>query len=446
MGKQRVFGALLKRKKAEYEGRVEEDMKRLLVREEAREEARSFLRRQYRGLLIGAFFGSLLLIGILWSVSRRAGLAQTGLRRPDKPWYHTDYAVDVEEDGTLYPVQVSVAGRELTEEEYTQLFEEARGLFLEQLLGENADVSHIDRPLDFSSTVRGTEVTASYRPEDYRILRPDGSIDPDGLTVRDGEAVRLYMELSAGEAVRTETVTLIVFPPSQTREESLTELFRAAEADSRDQAYMALPDRHDGKTLTYPEKRSAAPVAAALIGFAALPAVLWTVPRDRQKDRMKARARELEKRYPELVRGFLIYLRAGLTLRNAWCLLADRLAAEQAASGAETDYASREVIFAADRLRSGLPERSVYEDFGCRCGHPAYLRLSGLCLQESDVGDRHLADRLAEEERRAVEEEGNRIRSLGEEAETRLMGPMMLYFSSVLAMLVLPVWMNLNGL
>ena len=95
-------------------------------------------------------------------------------------------------------------------------------------------------------------------------------------------------------------------------------------------------------------------------------------------------------------------------------------------------------------MKAGVPEREEYQNFGMRCGLHPYLRLSALLEQNLQKGNKSLLSLLQGEQIQAFEERKNQIRKPGEEAGTKLLGPMMLYFLIVLMILLIPAWMSFS--
>ena len=143
------------------------------------------------------------------------------------------------------------------------------------------------------------------------------------------------------------------------------------------------------------------------------------------EDQVKKRREWLQLRYPDLVHELALYLVSGMTIRAAFGKLGktNELAA----------YAFRE-------MQTGVSEQIAYEHFGKRAGPREYVKLSTLLCQNLKKGSGTLLSRLEEE---AILAADGRIQSgkrLGEEAETKLLIPMVLLLSMVMLMIMLPAF------
>lgn len=450
MGKPNLFHAVVAQVRRLYSGiaeadrrrgeQIEKDLSRLLVREEAREETGAFLREQRRRALLGLVCGSLVFAAVACA-SR--GPEEPVLTRPGVPWETEVYTVEVSAGGKENAVGVTVAGREMTDEETAQLLDEAETVFLAQMLGKNPDADHVTEPLDFSGSAPGTPVRASFRPEEYRIVMADGSIDTDALRGNGPQKVVIFLELAAGEAVRSRQITVTVLEREETREDRLVRFFSGEEERTRREAVMPLPQTFEGEELSYPRRKSASVLLAAVFLLAGLPGVLWFLPLDRQRDRLRAREEELRADHPEILSSLALYARAGMSPANAWKSLAAAYERERGPAGRLT-YGRAEVVHCAKLMEAGLSEEDALERFADRTGQAGYRRLALLLRRSLRQGERDLSEKLLAEAACAREEEKNRLRRLGEEAETKLTGPMVLYFAMVMAMVVLPAWLGMQ--
>ena len=143
------------------------------------------------------------------------------------------------------------------------------------------------------------------------------------------------------------------------------------------------------------------------------------------EDQVKKRREWLQLGYPDLVHGLALYLVSGMTIRAAFGRLGktNELAA----------YAFRE-------MQAGVSEQTAYEHFGKRAGPREYVKLSTLLCQNLKKGSGTLLSRLEEE---AILAADGRIQSgkrLGEEAETKLLIPMVMLLSMVMLMIMIPAF------
>ena len=89
-----------------------------------------------------------------------------------------------------------------------------------------------------------------------------------------------------------------------------------------------------------------------------------------------------------------------------------------------------------------MAEEQIYYQLGRRLGIPAYIKLMTLLEQNVVKGSRGLRDIFEQEEQAALEERKNLARKLGEEAGTKLLGPMVLLLVIVMLLIMVPAFMS----
>jgi len=143
---------------------------------------------------------------------------------------------------------------------------------------------------------------------------------------------------------------------------------------------------------------------------------------DKAKKRMKVRKQQ----YPDIVHKLELYMRAGLSVRGCFQLMAQ-------------DYDC--ILFACRDLQAGMLETVTYERFGRRLGIQEYVRLGMLLGQNVKRGNRALLERLEEETRHLSRLAEQEAKALGEKAQTKLLIPMVLYLGVVMLVIMVPAFM-----
>ena len=318
-------------------------------------------------------------------------------------------------------------------------FTAARDLFWKQMVGENQTEDHITENLNFSPTAAGTEFTAAFRPEDFSVIGADGTLLGGR---KETKTVKIFLDIQGGEEKRSYETEVTVYPEERSEEEELEDYIKGAEGVNRAQEIFELPQEFKGDRLSYEEKKKESVWPLAAICIILLPGIMWYMPVQKQKEALKRRERQLLEDYPDLVLKFSLLLKAGLTIRNVWQKIGEDYDREVNRTGIR--YAYEEIWQSACRMKAGVPEREEYQNFGMRCGLHPYLRLSALLEQNLQKGNKSLLSLLQGEQIQAFEERKNQIRKLGEEAGTKLLGPMMLYFLIVLMILLIPAWLSFS--
>ena len=174
-----------------------------------------------------------------------------------------------------------------------------------------------------------------------------------------------------------------------------------------------------------------------LTGLAAI-AIYVTKGTEIEKQR-KEREVQLAMDYCELINKLTLYMNAGMTLRNIFFKL---MTEYEKHSGIRKQYLYEEISMTCHEMQTGVSETDAYENFGKRCGLRQYVRLTALLNQNMKKGSNNLLVSLQQESRDAFETRKNMARRLGEEAGTKVLGPMMLMLGVVLVMIMIPAYLS----
>ena len=159
------------------------------------------------------------------------------------------------------------------------------------------------------------------------------------------------------------------------------------------------------------------------------------------KQKIDDRNAKLIREYPGIVSQIVLYLGAGMTMRNIFSKLSENYASKRK-KGAPMSYAYEELTKSTREMKMGKSETAVYEDFGRRCGGQQYTRLSTLLSQNLRKGNSELLKLLSEESEKAFDDRLDLARKAGEEAGTRLLLPMILMLLIVMIIIMIPAYMT----
>ena len=158
------------------------------------------------------------------------------------------------------------------------------------------------------------------------------------------------------------------------------------------------------------------------------------------KKTMEERQQELLSDYPQFVSKLVLYMGAGMTVRNVFNKLAVSYVKKRD-NGAGKRYLYEEILRVNRELATGASESETYERFGARCMTKQYTRLATLLSQNIRKGNGELLALLSEEAKKAFEERMDKAKKTGEEAGTRLLLPMIIMLVIVMAMIMVPAYM-----
>ena len=231
----------------------------------------------------------------------------------------------------------------------------------------------------------------------------------------------------------------------QTEEESLRgrllKALKAADQASKGEDYLTLPVSLDGKKISW-EYAGDWPAGAGILLFIILIAAVLARENEHLKNELERRSQMLLDAYPVFVHRMVLMLGAGITPLKSWeILLAD---IEKENRGSENlSYLRREMRYSLLQLRSGVPEVSVYREFGSRTGLACYEQFCQLIVQSIKKGRKGIGDMMMNEAQDAQKRRRDTAKKMGETASTKLLGPMMMMLVAVIAVVMAPALLEM---
>ena len=389
--------------------------------------------------------GGLVALSILLWIMGKEQVEISTLSRPEVGQKSENVKLEIRMDGEAsakekidnqWIWQGEVAASIYSEEELDVLLEQAVEEIRKQLPREGESLDRVITGVNLVGEVQSSAVSVSWSWEDQTLLYRDGSVCQEELVLR-GEDV--ILELTAELTCQNRKEWVVI--PLRLVKEELTETEkyqRGLEEELHRQAGLAqvegewqLPVSWEGKELTfYQENKSSWWVFPLLLAGAIL--FLWAHRREEIRTREKERKEQIIQEYPQFVSRFVVLLGAGMNLAKVWRRL-----------DGEVGALYEEVHQVVVRLGNGEPERRVYDDFGKGTGVQECQRFASILTQNLRMGTERILDQLEYEATQAMEERKARARRMGEEMGTKLLMPMMLQLLLILAMILVPAFMNL---
>lgn len=359
--------------------------------------------------------------------------------------------------------EVTVHARELTRQEAAARAEEIFRAMPKAVLGENADPGEIRFPLRLPSRGEVEPFSISYESSRYSVMDTDGSVYNSEYGEDQREDVELTAILSYGDYLFEKKLPFTVCAPVRDPEEQLRgrieAALRDAERNSASGEAFFLPREAAGLSLSWREK--AEDVSPAVLVLCAAACMLAFYVMDyRLHERTKVRARQLAIDYPQLTSRMVLYLGAGMSVRNVFYKCAADYQARRAAAGEKKGralggggaesceggrrYLYEEIQLVCNEMDTGIPEADAYMRFGRRCRSRQYTKLCSLLVQNLRRGNDTLLAVLQEEAKSSFEERKNLARELGEEAGTKLLLPMMIMLTITMLLIIVPAYFGFS--
>ena len=232
-----------------------------------------------------------------------------------------------------------------------------------------------------------------------------------------------------------------IVPRALSRYESLLLQLQQAitteDEDSLGENMLSLPTEIYGQRIYYREHEDRSYLLLPLLGVIAAMAIYMRQGQARRTEK-KQREALLMLDYSELVSKLMVYIGAGLTVRNALETISQHFDALIARGIKEDRPLYQELRTMVIQFRRNMPESEIYLSFGRRVNLKPYTKLVSLIEQNRMNGARNLRAMLELEMEDAFEQRKTTARRLGEEAGTKLLLPLFIMLGIVMIIVIVP--------
>lgn len=237
---------------------------------------------------------------------------------------------------------------------------------------------------------------------------------------------RIYVGIVPRELSRYESLLL-----------QLQQAITAEDEGSLGENMLSLPTEIDGQRIYYSEHEDRSYLLLPLLGVVAAMAIYMRQGQARRTEK-KQRKALLMLDYSELVSKLMVYIGAGLTVRNALETISQHFDALIARGIKEDRPLYQELRTMVIQFRRNMPESEIYLSFGRRVNLKPYTKLVSLIEQNRMNGARNLRAMLELEMEDAFEQRKTTARRLGEEAGTKLLLPLFIMLGIVMIIVIVP--------
>ena len=167
---------------------------------------------------------------------------------------------------------------------------------------------------------------------------------------------------------------------------------------------------------------------ALLLGLVMAFLLVWYMS-EMFNDKLTARREEMLADFPQVLSKLTLLVNSGMTLRNAW----NRIAAD----GKGVLY--QEMAAAEAEMKNGISEPDAYRNFAERCGLKEIRKFASLVTQSMAKGSGDLSFFLKDMSDEMWEMKKNMVKRRSEQANSKLLGPIVLIFIGILVMIMAPL-------
>ena len=158
----------------------------------------------------------------------------------------------------------------------------------------------------------------------------------------------------------------------------------------------------------------------------------------------KERENSLQMDYSELVSKLVVYLGAGLSLRNAFSEISKHYNYLVENCSLENHPLYEELHCLLNQLKSNVGEGKAYLAFATRLSLRPYNKLISLIEQNRKNGSKHLRLQLQVEMQEAFEMRKSTAKRLGEEAGTKLLLPLFMQLLIIMMIIIYPAMRSMG--
>lgn len=351
------------------------------------------------------------------------------------------YSSEVE-NTFLRNITLEIEERSYTQEELEEYFEKGKVYLSKTVLGRNESADAVYHDLNFISSIPDTAIAVEWRPENNRLISAEGVVKNEDLqsqVVTTITAILSYEEQKTSHCL-TLTIMPKVFNEEELVDRRLMQELLLAQEKSRSKGILTLPEKLDQYHLRWREVNESDGMRVFLFGIL-LAIVLWYAKDLELKQQMKLRRVQLLMDYPEIINKFTLLVNAGMTIRQAWCKVAEDYQNKRQQGNIRLHFAYEEMLTTVNELKLGTSENNAYEQYGRRIGLIPYIKFTSLITQNRKKGNRGFTELLRQEALEAFEDRKEMAKRLGEEAGTKLLVPMMFLMLIVFLIIMLPAFM-----
>ncbi len=402
-------------------------------------------------LLLFLFAGCLLSSFMFLSTLMENNIDEEGrVQRPEyeESTLRTTVEAQNESEESLGIYELEIKARQYTREQLDELFMNVSAEMESLVKGENETLEKVHSNLYLPGKVTGYPFSISWKISDHSYIYSDGSVREESQweapIPEEGSAVVLTATYTYEEYEYSQLIYVTILPPIRSEEElrkrEMTALLEEAEEENKTQSFVKLPGKYGNASIQWKEVKEDSSYLIFILMIVA--AIASYCAKDGELRKLvNERGEVLLKTYPQFVTQLVLYLGAGMTLRNVIIKLATDYT-KRKEGGEDVNYLYEEICRMRFELEGGISEGEAIEHFGVRCRSQEYTRLCSLLSQNLKRGNTELLPLLKEEAEKATTQRLDHARKAGETAGTKLLMPMMMMLAVVMVLIMVPAYMS----
>lgn len=338
-------------------------------------------------------------------------------------------------------LSIEIESQKYTEEQLDNYFDRYIDEIDTLICGENSELDEVRSDLRLQKDYEGYPFRVAWNSNSYEFMNSEGKLKTSEIS-EDGEVIILDCVCSYGDWSKKYEFPIKVYPPQYSEYEkwrkAVYDELQAAQETTNMDNYLLLPDVADDTELIWTRRNSDNSLVVYFLLTVVGIGCFFLKDKDLKKE-IKKRSEEIENDYCSLINKIAIYMAAGMTTKAVFLKIGDDYRKNPFK---DKRYIYEEILLTCNELKNGVSENYAYEKFATRCGSGNYTRLVGLLTQNLKKGNASVISDLKREAYMAQNERQNKIRKKGEEAGTKLLGPMMIMLGIVMVLIMVPAFMS----
>lgn len=422
---------------------LEEQMKMLYPLEEPSKMTSLFIKEQVIKIIFSVIIISTLMFLAIHDIHETVLNKDGSIDRPSYEEEEKEVSLKVQpKDNSFHEesINFSVSPKEFSYNEFKKEIEKGKKYIERTVLNENISSKEISKDLFFPRKVEKSFLQLRWETDKTDIIDETGKIH--NLEQKKEEIVTITAIFYYKKFEAAHTFCVSVVPYCFTEEENFYHNIkqRIEEESNRNDDKIYLPKKINGKNISYNEKVVNKKIYVIIL-FLLIFGIFEVLKRDLD-NRLKKREQQLKLDYPEIMNQIALLLSAGMNIRSVFGRIAVQYE-DKARKQKKRYYGYEEITVTYYEMENGMPETEALERLGDRVQLISYRKLMTLLIQNARKGSKDLVNLLEIEAYEAYEDRKELVRTLGEEAGTKLLFPMIIMLLIILTIILVPVFMTL---
>lgn len=394
-------------------------------------------------------------------------VSKNTIERSDIGDINKNYTLYVSSDKSLKNVELNfdVNAKRITTGEADEYFYKLFDSILPEILNTNTDFLNIKTKLNLKNKYQnGISANWRFSPKintRENILKYSNLIDGFGNVnnenFEDGEEVEgilnVYFSIDVANAekdIKYKSDNYSIDVKVVKRDETEAErLLRDIKKDidnqnktATDKSFITLPSRLNDEGINYYEKTDFSFIYIIILGI-----IVCFILDYRDKDLIKQqeinKKKEIGIDFPQIITKLLIYINAGVTVRNSFIMIADNYTFKLNQGQIQKRKAYEEIKKYKSRIQSGENEESCLYNIAKNLNDNDYTRFFNILIQNIKNGNKDIKTVLEMEVYDALYKMKSHAEKLAEEASTKLILPLMMMLLIIFVIIMVPALMSI---